>query len=108
MRWKAIFCFSFLATIGCHRPERPPLDMKKLVEVLVDIHLAEAAMQNLTISVKDSIATRYYQQIYTIHGVKEEDFDSAFTFVKQRPKLMAKVYERVVEELNKKKIKSDN
>jgi len=82
--------------------------MKKLVDVLVDIHLAEAAMQNLTISAKDSIAARYYKQIYTIHGVKKEDFDSTSTFVKQRPKLLAKVYERVVEELNRKKLKTKN
>lgn len=94
----AFFIFFF----ACSNPEPVlPIAEEKLVKVLADIHVAEAAMQNLTGDRKDSVAQVYYEQIEKIHGIERTLVDSAIIMMRKNPKLISKTYTLVLEELSK-------
>lgn len=75
-----------------------PLRMEraKLVALLADIHLAEAAMNNVYGKAKDSLAILYYDQVYAIHGVNPLLFEEQIAILKKQPELMASIYEEVL------------
>lgn len=99
-----LFCLSvFLGIIGCNTEEPRPLTDDQLVEVLADVHLAEAAIAALPRREKDTLIDRYYQQIMEIHGVLRADFDSTMVLLKQKPDELSQVYEKVLEEIDKNK-----
>ena len=77
-----LFCL-FLFTY-C-KPKSPALLIpeEKLVDVLVDAHIAEASIQNLTNKVKDSIGAIYYSQIYQIHQVDSAAFQQTMTIAER-------------------------
>ncbi|MEL7020016.1 MAG: DUF4296 domain-containing protein [Bacteroidota bacterium] len=64
----------------------------KLVRILEDIHVAEAALTGLSTERKDSAAAAYYDQIFTIHQVSASDFDHDLELLKRRPKLLSQTY----------------
>lgn len=95
-----------LFLLGCSNNTIPalPIDSEKLVHIMADAYLAEAAAQGYGTEVKDSVLQVYYQQIFTIHGIDQVAFDSAINIVKRHPKLAESVYaavERHLEALEK-------
>jgi hypothetical protein len=91
-------------SLSCKKEQPLPMEEEKLIKVLCDIHIAEAAMEPVTANDKDSIATLLYQQIYTIHGVEQAEVDTALSFLKKEPQAAEKIYLKVVEELSKMKL----
>lgn len=95
------FLFAFLS---CQeRPVELLIAEDKLVNVLADTHMAEAAIQNLIKSDKDSVGEVYYQQIYEIHGIAEADFEQTMTILREDPIRMEKIYNQVLEKLSTEK-----
>ena len=88
--------FSFIAC-----SERTPLLVEEdiMIDVLRDIHIAEAAMQNLVDLTKDSLGAIYYDQIFQMHQVNKEDFDSTMSILRKDPGRMGIIYDKVIEEL---------
>jgi hypothetical protein len=78
-----------------------PVKDEKLVEVLADVHIAEAACYNIYGSAKDSLIELYYGQVFSIHEVSEDDFWKAMDILEQHPDKMEAIYEQVLERLNK-------
>ncbi len=76
-----------------------------LTKVLADIHISEAAIQHLSLELKDSMAQVYYEQIIEIHGVDQALFEKDFQQLKQDPEKLAKVYDKVIKQLNEIKSK---
>ena len=72
---------------------------EKLVNILVDIHFVEGAMLSVRPAEKDSMRDYYYNQIFEIHGIEEEDFDQDMDILKSNPDMMEKVYDKVIENL---------
>ncbi|MEO1257879.1 MAG: DUF4296 domain-containing protein [Bacteroidota bacterium] len=89
---------------GCVKENPLPLEEKKLIKILCDIHLAEAALAKLNGSIKDSAAVKLYQQIYTIHEVSEAELDSCLYRIKRDPEIMQDIYQQVMTELDKMKL----
>lgn len=79
--------------------EEPPIAEDKLAKVLVDVHFAEAAMQDVPASVRDSMGQVYYQQIYTIHNITEQELNRSLRIIKDDPGKLEAVYEKVEAEL---------
>jgi len=109
MRYPAyllLTCFLGLWCSGCHTPEeKPTMPEEKLVEVLADIHIAEAALQALRGQTKDSMSQAYYQQIYTIHRVDSVEVQETLETMREKPAEMKDLYDKVmerVEQLNAK------
>ncbi|MEM9991518.1 MAG: DUF4296 domain-containing protein [Bacteroidota bacterium] len=76
-----------------------PISAERLVPVLTDLYLAEAAMNTLVGEVKDSMAAVYYQQVCAIHGVMRVDIDSTLQLMQQHPDFMDSTYTKVMERL---------
>jgi len=96
-----ILFFSFWF-FGC-QPKSEPLVIPNddLINALADIHIVEGALLSIRPVMKDSIRTLYYSQVYEIHGITAESFEHDVDVLKRNPKLMEKVYEKVMAELNK-------
>ena len=76
----------------------------KLVLILADAHIAEAAMQGRIQGTRDTLGTLYYQQIFQIHQVSEADFRETMRLVAQNPQLANELYGKVLEALERKKV----
>lgn len=76
-----------------------PIKGEKLIEVLTDVYLAEAAMQTLTEHVKDSLGQIYYQQLFEIHQITKSDFDKTIQLMESDPVLLDKLYAKVQERI---------
>jgi Domain of unknown function (DUF4296) len=81
--------------IQCKQSVKLPLNETKMSEVLTDIHLAEAAVDNESGDMKDSITRLYYPQIFEHHGIKQWEFDSTMSILSTNPILMGKIYKKV-------------
>ncbi|MCB0661509.1 MAG: DUF4296 domain-containing protein [Saprospiraceae bacterium] len=95
----------FLGLMACQKEEKVslPYPDKKVVDILVDIHVAEAALQPLFGDIKDSTAQVYYQQIYEIHQINEDQLRELLQILKDHPKEMDRIYELVLEEISRQK-----
>lgn len=92
-----------LCLVACRKKnEALPIEEEKLVSLLSDIHIAEAAMQNLAKTVKDSMAAIYYDQIYKIHDTDKETLNKTIVLLREQPGRLSRIYSKVLEELNQK------
>ncbi|MCG8328109.1 MAG: DUF4296 domain-containing protein [Chitinophagales bacterium] len=100
---RTLFLFLIIVSaIACGREEAPlPLTEDKLVAVIVDAHIAEAALQNLRGDLKDSMATIYYEQICTIHNIEKADFDSSMALLRERPEEIERIYREAMNEIDR-------
>jgi hypothetical protein len=94
-----------LALAGCQKEEKVqlPYPDKEVVAILADIHIAEAALQPLFGEVKDSTAQVYYEQIYAIHDINEDQLRELLQILKDHPKEMERIYDLVLEEISRQK-----
>lgn len=81
------------------KAEELPLPESDLIKILADLHLAEAAFQNLTTSAKDTLAYMYYEQVYEIHGVTKAEVDSCIAIMNRQPEQFFETYKKVQEHL---------
>lgn len=97
----AFFFVLVLTSVACVR-QSPALPMKdeQLVAVLEDIHLAEAALQNVNGATKDSLSELYYRDICTIHKLDQETLDETLALLRKDPVKMSKIYSRVLEHVS--------
>ena len=97
-----IFLFSILLSgliTGCVEQKEPDLlPEDQLIRLITDAHLAEGALQNVGASELDSVTKLYYQQIFEIHGISEEEFKNNLDYLSRNPEYAEKIYEQVIEE----------
>ena len=73
-----------------------PMNEAKLVDVLCDVHIAEAAMKNLP-EFQDSLGAAYYEQIYKIHKIDGDVFRETMELIRKRPAELRRIYTKVSE-----------
>ncbi len=98
MRFLA-FLLIVVCAIACKRGPELPIGDEKLVKVLADAHVAEAAVQNLSGLYKDSVKREYYNQIYEMHRISESDLRLALDILSNHPDKMEKLYRNVEKRL---------
>ena len=100
--------FLFIVT-SCEREEKkPPIDESKFEEVLIDVHLLQARLENYK-SLSDTFfyATgKGYEEIYQKHGISKAAFKETFEFYLTHPKQMDKMYERITEKFSEMEAKA--
>ncbi|MFN7118605.1 MAG: DUF4296 domain-containing protein [Saprospiraceae bacterium] len=102
MRFISIIIFFAFIIFSCNKnQEKLPVDKEKLVNILVDVHIAESAMQEYALQTKDSIGRAYYRKIFDLHQVKEADFNKSMYLVKQDPAELEALYKEVLAELER-------
>ncbi len=96
-------CLALLGLqVSCQpRPVRLPVEEDKLILMLADVHVAEAALQGLLGLTKDSMANVYYDQICSIHGVDRLLLDSALQILQEEPERMEQIYAEVMKEMER-------
>ncbi|MCB0520756.1 MAG: DUF4296 domain-containing protein [Lewinellaceae bacterium] len=89
---------------GCGKEAAPPIPDEKLIEILTDVHIAEAALEGLNGKAKDSVAIKYYGEIFAIHHVEQADFDTTLAILMRDPEKFGNLYEKVAANLEKMRV----
>ena len=82
------------------------LSEDQLIDILVDVHLAEAALQNYYGEEKDSITEELYEALFTFNAIDSTTFRENLKSLRRDPKKLQKIYTMVVEELSEKETES--
>ena len=92
------FCLFLLITLThCEKESTSDLlSDEQIIPILADIHVAEAAMQNLVGITKDSMGNIYYQQIFELHDVDSTVYNMTMDIIRKDPVRLSKVYNEVV------------
>lgn len=91
---------------ACVREEEPPqsvLPKEKMVNILVDIHIAEAKANRIQLKSYDSIQAYYKKleaDVYKKHRVDSVVYRKSFTYYMDHMKQMDEIYTAVVDSLN--------
>jgi len=96
-----------LAFLSCSKPpvEKPDnlIREEKMIDLLVDIHLAEATFNNRrhrdTLVEKSSSANFYYS-ILDKHQVPDSVFERSFVFYASQPRKFERMYRQAMNKLN--------
>ncbi len=94
--------------VSCDEEEVLPIEEQRMALIIADLHIAEAALQNVYASKKDSLAKIYYQQVYDIHEVDRPELDSAMAVLHRNPDLQLEVYNQVMEILQEYEVKFEH
>lgn len=78
------------------------LSEEKMIEVITDIQVLDAAQKSLPISglKQKAMQDTTYAIIYAHHGITHEMFDSSLRSYTRHPELMAELMEKVAENIN--------
>lgn len=90
--------------VACAKSRAPKnlITADHFVQVMVDVHLAEASVSNMRIG-PDSARTllaEHYATILSDHRITGVQLNESFGYYKRHPEEMARIYERVIEELS--------
>ncbi len=103
-------CVLFTFLISCSKKEEKIpeniLSKNKMIQVLVDVHIAEATIQNKYLALNDStknIAAGYYRNLFEKNKITEQQFRESFSYYSHHLDLLNKIYEEVINELSKSK-----
>ncbi len=99
-KWVAFF---LLLLVSCNSgtdisSSKEKLSKEKMVEVLLDVHLAEASFTVIARNKKDdqSEIKNEYALLFKKHEVQAEDFFSTYNFYIEHPALLDSVYGELV------------
>jgi hypothetical protein len=102
-----IFFVLLLFFAGCDKPvyNKPKklISEKKMIDMLVDIHLAEAMSQNMQFKVEEmkKLKTQdYYYSILKKYNVADSTFEKSLVFYGGMPKEFEKMYSKVLDRLH--------
>lgn len=95
-------CSLVLACSG-NKDGTPLIEESKLVPLLVDVHIAEAVIQDAPVAAKDSVAEYWYTYIFKQHKVEKASFEATMKAFRKDPKRMEKLYAKVQEAMEEKR-----
>lgn len=85
-----------IGAIACTKSEPEGLTNDELIEVLVDIHIAEGLINgHHPLRMKDTLHLIYRKQVFEKHDVRIEDFENGLARVHADPDEMVHVYSSV-------------
>ena len=99
--FKLIGLGMLLILFSCREEELPiSLSEEKLMDVLIDMHMAEAMMNKLPSSDQDTVGEVYYRMIYREHEITKDEFDQSMNVLREDPVRLNGIYEKILERLN--------
>lgn len=94
--------------MGCQgSPKEMPVKGEELIDLLVDIHVAEAAIQDLYGQTKDSVGRVYYQQVFHMHEIDSAIFDTTMAVLRRNPDYASRVYQQVMRVIEEKQAETE-
>lgn len=92
---------------SCKEEIKSGLSDEKMVNVLTDLHLAEASMLTLNKRLKDSIHVVYYEQVFKIHEVNDSLFFEELEILRKSPKRVEEIYTKVIDNIEQLDLKEE-
>lgn len=90
----------FLIACGEAEPDFALLkDEDKLVNIITDMYIADAAINRQTISIRDSLRMEYRNDIKLIYDISESEFDTVFWLLQQENFKYIEVHDKVLKKL---------
>ncbi len=101
-KWVQYLAMSGLLLLAaCSEEEIPiPLSEEQMIDILIDMHIAESMIEKLPVSDRDTVGNVYYRMIYRQHGVNQTDFDESMGVLREDPERLNEIYSQILEELN--------
>lgn len=100
--WRITAGLGLLFLLSCNsRQAALPIREDKLIEVLIDVHVAESAAQGLRGATRDSVINTYYEQICEIHSINRADLETAVEMLQKDPRRMEALYARIMTEMER-------
>lgn len=105
MKFKnAIFLIQLLVVIivfsACdnYKPNyaEPTIDEEKMVNILTDVHILEAHLQNIEAATRDSVRNMMYDQIFKIHQIDTVDFYENHKRYFSHSELIEPLYDKIL------------
>jgi len=103
---KYIFFALLLAMFSCvsegyKKVPENLISEEKFVDLMVEMHLIEANINQRFVKLVDSTDTSfgYYRYLFDKYEVKKVDFDSTFNYYSRNPQKLDEVYDKVQERL---------
>ncbi len=82
----------------------PTIEREQMINVLVDIHIAEALRQYVRVARDSNFVkqptTHYYQDIFALHKISPKDFETTFEYYSTTSEEMSAVYEEVMAKIS--------
>ena len=98
---RLIFFLLTITLVACVKKEPVfELDHDKMVRVLIDLHIAEAALAQVNLAERDSIGVLALKKVAEMHQMTPEDIESKIVYIQQNPLIMAEIYEHVLDTLD--------
>jgi BMFP domain-containing protein YqiC len=94
-----IFGSVLLSFAACQENKVVSIEEEKLIDILIDMHIAEAASQKLYGEAKDSVTNVYYDQIFDLHEVPRETFEVYMEELGADPQRLQALYEKVIDKM---------
>jgi hypothetical protein len=100
-----LFVLSLLVLLNCSDKvsKKDVLSETKMAAILIDIHIAEAKVHQVTVGSRDSTAAVYLAleaKILKKNKVSKKLYKKSFNYYNDRPDLMEKIYTAVIDSLN--------
>jgi hypothetical protein len=94
-----VFCLVILA---CKEQSaaKPELEEDVYVDILVDLHIAETYIQQVSPAMQDSAAALTRAAIARLYGLKPEQMEQQIRLLQGDPKMHQEVYDRVIDRLD--------
>ncbi len=112
LKFFVLFFFISYVFLGSQQEEiELQISDEKMIKILTDLHISEAAILSLNQNIKDSISVVYYQQIFEIHGVQDSIFYQDLEILRKDSKRLEKIYQKVlveIEQLDLLKVEEDS
>ncbi len=108
---KGIIIIVLLGMVACQKQAKPEnlIDPKTLVDILTEIHLAEAKVQNIGYRSQDSTYFVFYnleEEIFKKYHVSKKDYDSSYAYYIRKPKEFNEIYEKTIDSLTVRQAKN--
>ena len=81
--------------------DQSPIDEKSMVDILVDLHIAQAAKVRDRVNMRSWESYPYYNYVCQKHHVTKVELDSALSFYSKNEEQYQLLYEKVVDEINR-------
>lgn len=94
MRNRVLYVLLLILLVGCGRPWGV-LSHDDMVDVLLDIHIAEASIKILDLGAKRIEKQEYYNKIFEKHNTTKEKFDKSLDWYSRHPKELIAIYDDV-------------
>ena len=98
MRNKVLYVLLLILLSGCGMRPWGVLSSNEMVAVLLDVHVAEAAMKVVDTSAKRIEKQEYYNIIFEKHNTTKEQFDKSLDWYARHPKVLVEIYDDVKKE----------